>query len=108
MKSLGPTQPPAPTSRVAGLLIAAMRDSPVSPLALCVLACAAEKPGASVRDVADRIGVSSAAISRVLPQLLDAGLLARLDHPDDRRMVLLLPLEPGMRLLKELHIAAVA
>ena len=107
MTNLGPTQPPAPTGRVAGLLIAAMRESPVSPLALCVLACAAEKPGASVRHVADRIRVSSAAVSRVLPQLLDAGLLARLDDSDDRRMVCLLPLEPGTRLLKELQVAAV-
>jgi DNA-binding MarR family transcriptional regulator len=108
MTKLGPTQPSEPSGRVAGLLIAAMRESPVSTLALCVLACAVEKPGASVRHVADRIGVSSAAISRVLPQLLEAGLLARLDDPDDRRMVLLLPLEPGTRLLKELHVTAVA
>lgn len=46
-----------------------------------------DKPGLKVKDIADRLGVTSAAITQVTNDLVDKGLLERTVNEDDRREV---------------------
>lgn len=73
----------------AGQVLASIADAqPVAPhhlLAMRVVAEGAETPS----DVAAATDRHVSSVSRVIDQLVDAGLLDRSPHPDDRRQVLL-------------------
>lgn len=79
----------------AGQVLASIADAqPVAPhhlLAMRVVADGAETPS----DVAAATDRHVSSVSRVIDQLVDAGLLDRQAHPDDRRQVLLTLTEAG-------------
>lgn len=79
----------------AGQVLAAIADAqPVAPhhlLAMRVVADGAETPS----DVAVATDRHVSSVSRVIDQLVDAGLFDRRPHPDDRRQVLLDLTEAG-------------
>lgn len=72
----------------AGQVLTTLADAqPVAPhhlLALRAVAEGARTPG----DVAATIGRHASSVSRLVDQLVDAGLVARRPDPDDRRQVL--------------------
>jgi predicted transcriptional regulator of viral defense system len=45
-----------------------------------VLVCLAENPGARLRDVADRVGITERSAQRLISKLDDAGILTRVKH----------------------------
>lgn len=79
----------------AGQVLASIAEAqPVAPhhlLAMRVVAEGAETPS----DVAAATDRHVSSVSRVIDQLVDAGLLDRQPHPDDRRQVLLTLTEAG-------------
>ena len=84
------------------LLIAAAREAEMSIRMLAVLACAAERPGLSVKHVAARLGVPKPCVSRSLDALVAAGLVERNSSPDDRRQIQVIPTESGNALLRRI------
>jgi DNA-binding MarR family transcriptional regulator len=97
-----------PPLRVVPLFIAAASLAELSARMLGVLACAAERPGLSVKHVSSRLGQPKACISRDADILVSSGLLARGRNPVDRRMVSLSLTEQGVRLLQQLDALAEA
>ncbi|APU15035.1 MULTISPECIES: MarR family winged helix-turn-helix transcriptional regulator [Actinoalloteichus] len=51
----------------------------------------------TARDLADRLGRSPGAVSRMIDRLDAAGCVSRADDPDDRRRVLITPTGHGLR-----------
>ena len=55
----------------------------------------------SVHDLANHLGITMAAVSQLLDQLIDAKLVARSENPDDRRMKLIALTDEGKILVKK-------
>lgn len=55
----------------------------------------------SVNDLADHLGVTKAAVSQLLDPLIVAGLVARSENPEDRRMKLIALTDEGQRRVKK-------
>jgi DNA-binding MarR family transcriptional regulator len=97
-----------PPLRAVPLFIAAASLAELSARMLGVLACAAERPGLSVKHVSARLGQPKACISRDADMLVSTGLLSRGRNPADRRMVTLALTDQGVRLLQQLDALAEA
>ncbi len=65
-----------------------------------VLTFLERRPGGSLSDVAERVGLSLPAMSRLIDGLVDRGLLTREDSPEDRRRVSLRMTEAGRDLVR--------
>ncbi len=55
----------------------------------------------SVHDLADHLGITMAAVSQLLDQLIAAELVSRSENPDDRRMKLLVLTDKGKLLVEK-------
>jgi DNA-binding MarR family transcriptional regulator len=97
-----------PPLRAVPLFIAAASLAELSARMLGVLACAAERPGLSVKHVSARLSQPKACISRDADMLVSTGLLSRGRNPVDRRMVTLSLTDQGLRLLQQLDALAEA
>lgn len=53
------------------------------------------RPGASLSDVADHVGVTLPSMSKLVEKLVARGLVTRQDDPGDRRRITLALTEPG-------------
>jgi DNA-binding MarR family transcriptional regulator len=53
----------------------------------------------SVHDLADHLGITTAAVSQLLDQLISAELVARSENPEDRRMKLIALTDKGKQLV---------
>ncbi len=60
-----------------------------------VLVAVVERPGRGVRDIAHVLGLAANTVSTHVSGLLHAGLLARTEDPNDRRVAVLRPTPAG-------------
>jgi DNA-binding MarR family transcriptional regulator len=67
-----------------------------------LLLCMVEEPGLSVRDYAERLGVTKPVISRGLRALEDFGFATRRGTKEDRRLCLMFPTDRGRRVLTQI------
>ncbi len=65
-----------------------------------VLTYLERRPGGSLSDVAERVGLSLPAMSRLIDGLVDRGLLTREDSPADRRRIALRITDAGRDLVR--------
>ncbi len=65
-----------------------------------VLTYLERRPGGSLSDVAERVGLSLPAMSRLIDGLVDRGLLTRADSPADRRRIALRITDAGRDLVR--------
>ena len=66
------------------------------------LASVAKEPGLSGHELGKRIGVSAPTASGLVERLVEKGLIARTDDPDDRRIRRLHPTTDGLAVIREM------
>lgn len=75
-----------------GLVVASFQDdTPLPPLTtrqLNLLLNVKESGGLSIKDLADKLGVTTSSVSTMVERLVEAGVLTREPNPDDRRGVI--------------------
>ncbi len=67
-----------------------------------VLGCVVKEPGLSGHELGKRIGVSAPTASGLVERLVEKGLIARVDDPDDRRVRRLHPTTEGLAVIREM------
>ena len=83
-------------------IIAIARETDISLSMLGILACTAERPGLSLKHVAERLGIWKSKVSRGVDALVIAGHLERCDDPADRRQIRLTITASGQAVLLRL------
>lgn len=67
-----------------------------------VLGHIAKDPGISGHEIGDRLGVSAPTASGLIDRLVEKGLVARVDDPDDRRVRRLHATELGLDVIRQM------
>ena len=76
------------------------REAPVSVPQFRTLALLGRRPGSSLSDVAEHLGVTRATASALVDRLVCRGLVGRVQHPQERRRVVLSLTRAGEALLE--------
>lgn len=92
--------------RVMRQEMAAHSDAELSVPQFRALRFVGRQPGGSLSELAERLGTSLAAASKLVDRLVDIGLLARATDPRDRRQVTLELTDRGRAALHAAHSAA--
>jgi len=79
------------------------RDPSLSVPQFRVLAFLSLHPGVSLSDVADHLGVTRATASSLVDRLVKRGLVDRLEHPQERRHIMLNLTKPGKEQLQQMR-----
>src|SRR5690349_2118851 len=90
-------------TKAAALFISAARDTSLSLQQWAILACIAERPGLSVKDIAARLSILRSRTSLSVDELVAAGLVARDKDSADRRLVRLTLTPSGEKLLRRIE-----
>ncbi len=67
-----------------------------------VLGHVAKRPGIAGHELGDLLGVSAPTASGLVERLVEKGLIARVDDPDDRRLRRLHPTEAGLDVIRQM------
>ena len=91
-----------PVMRAAAVLLEAAREPSLTLSKWGVLACIAEHPGKSVKEIAACLSSTKPAVSVLVSELVGAGLVARDEDPADRRLVRLTLTEAGSEVVRRI------
>ncbi len=80
-----------------------LRNVPLSPPLLALLAQIIRSPGAHCREIAAALGVTAPTVSVAVRRLEAAGFVERRPDPDDRRVVRLFPTGKGRALHRQVQ-----
>ncbi len=71
---------------------------------VALLAAIVDRPGLSVRDYADRVGVAKPSVTRAMTALQSQGLIHRKQAENDRRLCILTPTGLGKQMIGEMFL----